>query len=160
MKMYGEVILFAGLLIGAGGTGDAVKQERQQLEGTWLVVSAGSGTKALKELKGATLTFSGGKVSLSVGGKRKEGTFTIDPAKDPKHIDLALEDREGKAGKPEVIRGIYQQEGDEMTVCLGGAMQKKDPQGKVLSERPSFRPLALDSRAREDIRMTLRRAER
>ena len=46
-----------------------------------------------------------------MGGRTEAGTFTLDPSRKPKGIDVTPED-----GKP--ILGIYQIDGDTHKVCL------------------------------------------
>ena len=69
---------------------DAVNEEMQQLEGTWSIVALEVGGKAMDplDLTDSRLVFEGNRCDL-VSGKRRIGcTFTVDPGKTPKWIDV------------------------------------------------------------------------
>jgi uncharacterized protein (TIGR03067 family) len=89
--------------------------DKDLFQGPWRVVSAEiSGKKVagdeLKEMQKDPMVFRGDKL---IG--RYEATFTLDPAKKPKEIDVVT-----AAGKEKMtFRGIYRLEGDELTLCLG-----------------------------------------
>ncbi len=46
-------------------------------------------------------------------GRRKKGTFKLDPSKKPKAMDLTLE----KKGKKETALFIYELDGDNLKLC-------------------------------------------
>src|SRR5258708_7134236 len=79
-----------------GGGGD-----KKAVQGTW------TGSKGDKK---AQLTFEGNKFTLELGGKSASGTFTIDPAKKPKQIDMTVTkgDDETKKYEGKTSKGIYE----------------------------------------------------
>ncbi len=82
-------------------------KDKKALQGTW------TGSKGDKK---AQLTFDGNKFMLELGGKSASGTFTIDPAKDPKQIDLTVTkgDDETKKFEGKTSKGIYELDGDKL----------------------------------------------
>jgi len=67
--------------------------------------------------KKAQLTFEGNKFMLELGGKSASGTFTIDPAKKPKQIDMTVtkgSDEDTKKYEGKTSKGIYELEGDKL----------------------------------------------
>jgi RNA polymerase sigma factor (sigma-70 family) len=95
-------------------------------EGKWTVVALTQSGKAAPEdevrLVNMLLDFQqGGKLTMSMPGKSKSGSFKADPSKNPKQIDLELE------GEAKRAFGIYRIEKDLLTLCI-------DDQGK---ERPT-----------------------
>jgi uncharacterized protein (TIGR03067 family) len=82
-------------------------------EGPWTgVVLITSGRKfPEEEAQLLRLTFRGGRVTRSFLGNSEEGTFTIDPSKQPKQFELQM-----AAGQPRP--GIYKLEKDTLTLCF------------------------------------------
>jgi uncharacterized protein (TIGR03067 family) len=88
---------------------NAVKTEKEKLQGSWIVVSAEEDgekvpEKDLKRMK-LTWTFKGDKlVSSEVGQEPDEFTYAVDPSKTPKEMDLG---RNGASLSPKTKpRGI------------------------------------------------------
>ena len=110
------VVLTAGLLLAAA---DA-KKDLERMQGTWLVVANEvDGQRAPEaEIKKADLrlTIQGNSFTYTAGGKPVlEGSFTIDPAKKPKHLDAKGTLPNGTMTKS---IGIYELDGDTMRVCF------------------------------------------
>jgi RNA polymerase sigma factor (sigma-70 family) len=78
------------------------RSDKEALQGTWVEVSRGKDGEKLPEDQRWKLVFDGDKVTVE-GAKRREGTYTIDPEKKPKEIDLTL----GSL----VLNGIYERMG-------------------------------------------------
>jgi uncharacterized protein (TIGR03067 family) len=110
---------------------EAVKKELKAFEGAW------DGKSRLSDGKeepappgGAQLIFSGEKYTIKLGGKVTEtGTFSIDPSKKPKTIDLTPTEG-GEKGKKE--QGIYELTGDDLkiAVAFGSSERPTDFSGK------------------------------
>lgn len=107
-----------GVLISGGDVADAIKKDRAALQGTWKVVeSVSKGEKVpADDLKDLFLIFKGDAILIREGGKTAENfTFTLDPTKKTKEIDLTL-----KVGpqKGRVDRGIYEIDGERLRICI------------------------------------------
>lgn len=101
--------LSVGLLLGA----DDADKDYQRFEGTWTLVSAEeNGKDPGKEfLKQSRLVVKGKEHTVTLGGTTHKATHKLDPAKNPKTIDIQRDD--GVA-----IEAIYKLEGDTFTICL------------------------------------------
>jgi uncharacterized protein (TIGR03067 family) len=150
MKAYVGLTLLAAVLVAADAPDEAVKKEKQQLQGTWVAESVVVKGKANEKLKGAKFNFSGDKVTMEFEGKKQEGTYTIDATKSPKHIDLTFL----RDGRKDLDRGIYQIEGDTLKMCVRGGYRKFDREGKLVEEKVADRPEKFDA---EDSLITLKR---
>jgi uncharacterized protein (TIGR03067 family) len=64
------------------------------------------------EIGGMSMEFEGERVRVSGPADAGEGTFTLDPAKDPTQPDIL-----GSRGR---LRGIYRFVGDELEICMDG----------------------------------------
>jgi uncharacterized protein (TIGR03067 family) len=126
MRMHIVLALAAGLLVAADKPKeDAAAAERKKLEGTWKVVRSEedgkkSSAQAIKDLK---LVFKGNKVSIRKGGKTSRSySFTLDPTKKPRQINVTALD--GKA-KGKTGLGIYELEGDTLKICTDNRAKKR-----------------------------------
>jgi uncharacterized protein (TIGR03067 family) len=128
MRWKALAILAVGVLTAAGAPlGGSAKKEQQKLQGTWVPTSLMIDGKEVPkdEFRNLTVTFAGDKFTVKAGDKVfGEGTFTIDPAKEPKTIDNRWTTGDNK-GKNEV--GIYKVEGDTLTTCFAEAGTDKRP---------------------------------
>jgi uncharacterized protein (TIGR03067 family) len=127
MRSLVFVLMFApALVMAADDPKGAVKKEYDRFEGTWKMESfTVDGKPAAMEgfvdfkmtLKGDTFT------TVSSEGKTN-GTYTIDPSKSPKTIDIKF------TGGPLdglTMQGVYELEGDTYKVCLPGGGKKDRP---------------------------------
>jgi len=82
-------------------------KDKKAIQGTW------TGSKGDKK---AQLTFEGNKFTFEFGGKSASGTFTIDPAKKPKQIDVTVTkgDDETKKYEGKTSKGIYELNGGKL----------------------------------------------
>lgn len=125
---------------------DAAARDRAHLQGTWKLVAMEGGSipenlermqvsaAELAESIGLlrmTLKFQGERLTLrramghsDTGGKKvfqmetSPGRYRLDPAKQPKHIDVTLLDP-GNPGENSALLGIYRLEGKRLKVRLG-----------------------------------------
>jgi uncharacterized protein (TIGR03067 family) len=120
MSARWPVAITVGLLAAAWlRAGDAGK-ELERFTGTWVAVSVErDGTKLPDaEAKKFQLTVKGEKYTFRTGDEVVEGTHKLDPTKKPKQID-AVRSKGPKAG--EVIKGIYELDGETFRVCFAAA---------------------------------------
>ena len=99
---------------------DAAAKERDKLQGTWQFLRQEyDGTD---ENSGESkLVIAGDKMALKDKQGAKSITWKIDPAKQPKTIDLTM-DVNGKALQ---LTGIYQLDGDTLKICASEAGQAR-----------------------------------
>jgi uncharacterized protein (TIGR03067 family) len=108
------MIVLAGLLVAADAPQEAVKKEKEKLKGTWTLVSLEERGKQVPPLD-LKFTFEDEKFIHHEGTKNpKEGTYQLDPTKTPRAIDIS------EAGRV-VGYGIYQLDGDTLTLCVARA---------------------------------------
>ncbi len=92
------------------------------IEGAWQVVSVEFAGEPVPGLEGARLVFSRGKKTLTLpSGGAEEGTYTLDPGKEPKWIDSTTRGRE------QAEKGIYALEGGSLKLCISqGGKERPD----------------------------------
>ena len=100
-----------GLLFTTASAQDT-KKEQEKLQGTWSVVTAERDGAADDGIKNDKLVIAGDKITIKKGGGGDEEpvTFTTDPTKKPKQIDV-------NAGG-QVILGIYDLDGENLKLCI------------------------------------------
>jgi uncharacterized protein (TIGR03067 family) len=92
---------------------DLIKKETAALQGTWLLESAERRGEAFPEkfVESFKFIIDGNKLTIVMPGNELKSTFTIDPTKKPKHIDVTTENKV-------VSPGIYSLEKDTLKVVL------------------------------------------
>lgn len=101
-------------------TGDE-KADLKAMVGKWTIVKAELGKTDIFELL-KTLEFEireDGKYTAKLGDETDNGSFTVDPSKSPKEMDIKAT---GGPNKGKTIKALYKQDGDTLTICynLGG----------------------------------------
>jgi uncharacterized protein (TIGR03067 family) len=104
----------------------------EKLQGEWVLVGleVREATVPAEKLAGTTLVIRKDKYTTVVKKKEYPVTFTLDPTKDPKHIDMLIPDA---AGKPQPAKGIYKLDGDKLVICRGQAPGGERPRNFVSS---------------------------
>jgi uncharacterized protein (TIGR03067 family) len=97
-------------LVGGFCTADDKKNDKDQLQGEWVVASAEVAGKKSEGLKDKKLVLKGDEWTPPSGGTLK---FKIDAAKNPKQIDLMTD----VGGDAPTWPGIYKIDGDTLTFC-------------------------------------------
>ena len=83
------VALVAVCVVEPGLFADAPADEVKKLEGTWTVTAATLDGKALESVKDGQWTFAGDKLTIKYKGEKEtKYTYTLDPTKKPKTMDL------------------------------------------------------------------------
>src|SRR5262245_41243290 len=103
------VIAAVALCLAADAPKDDAKKDQEKLQGEWTLVSGERDGETLPEdlVKSLKRTVTGDKVAVSRDGQDlSKGTFTLDPSKKPKTIDVKLE------GSDQPVQGIYEIDGD------------------------------------------------
>ena len=91
---------------------DAVKQEMKKLQGNWVRIYVEADGKKSDDGKKEP----GQAITLTINGDKYDGeTFKLDPAKNPKHINVSTVDDKGKAM---TLPGIYELKGDVLKLCF------------------------------------------
>jgi len=143
VKQTPWTVLAVALLLGADTQkDDAVKTETNKLQGTWRIVNAErEGAKAPDdEIKKTTLVIKGDKLTVrktenaaKPEEKNTEMSFTLDPTKNPKWIDVTYTDGERKG---ESSQGIYELKDDTLKICMSrGTMRPSEFESKPESQR-------------------------
>ena len=128
--------------LAAAATADDKKPDAaadlKAMVGKWAVAKAELGGKDLTDhLK--VLKFEvrdGGKYTARVGEEVDDGTFTIDPAKEPREMDVKPT---GGPLKGKTVRAIYRLDGDTLTICYD---HDAGPRPKAFESKPDT-PLLL-----------------
>lgn len=132
MISLGVIAVAVGFIAGVFGQdtpkkGDAVKEEMKQLEGTWRAVAVELGGKEMdrQDIADYRLVFSGTECSIVSGYRVIRCTFTIDPSKTSKWIDVTL--TANKVTWP----GIYELKDGTLKVCLDTTGGKRPTEFKT-----------------------------
>jgi uncharacterized protein (TIGR03067 family) len=136
------VVLVLGFGVAAGPRPEMVERERQRLEGTWKVTRADAGGTPIpqKEFRDLRLTFKGDKFTARRGDDdAQEGSFTIDPTKNPKEMDITR--RNGPARGQKQL-AVYQLNGDLLTICSCESETER-PTGFDTREQPTWTVMVL-----------------
>lgn len=123
MRWCSLLILFVPLSATGEPGPDVVKKDLQQFQGSWRAISIhqADGRPATEdEIKNARLVVDGTKFTLKGKDFTINGSFTIDPTKTPKTIDVVLT---GDDGTKTTFLGIYRIQGEtrKSSFALEGA---------------------------------------
>ncbi len=95
---------------------EATLADQRRLQGAWRVISGAVGGQPRGAEENARWTIAGATIVMELE-ERLEGTFTLDPSKSPRRIDIVAASSDG--AQPEEIHGVYELRGDDLSVCLG-----------------------------------------
>src|SRR3954468_20504607 len=99
-------------LVVAGPAAD----DRAALHAAWVIAAATlEGRDHTDDFRGMKLVLDGDRYTIDFGKNSDKGTFTLDPAKAPKRIDVRS--AEGPF-KGKTLPGIYELKGDTLVLCL------------------------------------------
>ena len=121
--LVGCALAFAAFA-GARADEAEAKKELKELQGKWKVVAAEQDGDPLDRIVGGTMVVKDNNfVITTAGGTELKGDLILDPAKKPKHIDLAHQD--GPL-KDKTWQGIYELKGDTLRLCYAEADSEKE----------------------------------
>ncbi len=112
---YALTLLAAGLFLGADEA--APKGDKKtEIEGTWVMtLKDREGDQFFEEDLKERITFTGTRYTGERDGKAsREGTFKLDPSRNPHRIDITPDVGPYK-GK--TLLGIYERKGDSLKIC-------------------------------------------
>ncbi len=119
MNRLASVALVALLVVGSGpGMARAADDgdDLSRLAGTWKPKEANLGGNIIDAmvLEKATVVYEADKYTVTIGDKEEKGSFTLDPKKMPKQIDIfpTSGDNNGKT-----LLAVYDLDGDKLTIC-------------------------------------------
>jgi len=128
MRFCIALVLVLGHLASAHAEDDAVKDEMKKLQGTWVRVSVDVAGKKTGDGKKPA----GEAVTLTIkGDKYGDETFTLDPTKSPKHINVSTVDDKGNAI---TLPGIYELNDGVLKLCFPFPFEGKFDQ---IGKRPT-----------------------
>lgn len=130
-----RIPFLVSVLVGATAASSLAQQagDKTELEGVWQrIVGVRHGEK-VEVARDTIVTIRGRNFELRAGNRRiTVGTFTIDPKKTPREIDVTY--TEGPdTGK--VIRAIYQLDGDKLEFRTPGSVDDPRPTTFVTAEQ-------------------------
>jgi len=117
----------------AGNSDEAAKKELKLFQGSWKAVAIrnADGTAATEaDVQQTRLTVEGSAFTLTMRDLTIKGTFSVNPAKTPKYIDVLLKGDDGQETK---LLGIYQVKGDIRKSCF--AMPQQDRPSQFMTEK-------------------------
>jgi uncharacterized protein (TIGR03067 family) len=109
------VLIFALILVASRLGAEGEKQDdTQKFQGEWTPFSIELDSKSYPEdiVKNSKLIIKGNEYIQTLAGQERTYRFKLDPAKNPKEIDLTRE-----SSPKDVIKGIYKFDGDKLVVC-------------------------------------------
>jgi uncharacterized protein (TIGR03067 family) len=115
--MYSHLLTTILVLAAPAPAADG-KKDAEKIQGTWTILSMERGGEKgpEDEIKNTKVVIADGLITIEEFKKpRKEekATFKLDPAKNPKTIDITPE-----RGKEGVALGIYELKGDTLKLCF------------------------------------------
>ena len=114
------------LLLIAAKPADDAKKDLERLQGEWIMAALEIDGKPVpdEKIQDTTLTIKGDKYIVRSKDNKYEVTITLDPAKDPKAIDMAFPDGTDAA---KIGKGIYKIDGDTFIVVRAQATDNERP---------------------------------
>ena len=136
MCLRNSILLLWCLFLAYGEARSEDAKEQEKLEGTWsFVKSSGEASQKKEKLAAVQMVFKGDTVSFVGEGKKRtvQGTYTIGLSKNPKTMDISLEND----GMKLTTLAIYELDSDTLKLChyLGGMASKERPKEFVADKQ-------------------------
>jgi uncharacterized protein (TIGR03067 family) len=167
-RLFLGPILAAAALAYCSPSACAGDDDATLIQGKWRVVSAkhNGGERSKETVAAMLVSVDGARIRVHVGDKSADqaAKFTLDPAKAPKQIDFAAQARDGDRARPEAdlfarykwsggkpvpvegqAEGIYQLDGDRLTVCWRTTAARDLLPGGGISKESAVRPSVFQS---------------
>ncbi len=109
-------LLFVGVAFAAQPSDEEVKKELKAFQGKWQATAAQSfdgQEQSAVEIELTKIEIDGDKFTMKTGSLTVSGTFSVDPTKKPKEINVYFGD-----GKDNPLKGIYEIKGDTRKSCF------------------------------------------
>ncbi len=150
--------------------GDDVAKDLEGIQGTWKIVMARGGGKDAPPdlLKEGRFVITGDTIAFTLRDEKEPPmSYKLNPATNPKEIDLVVKVRGFIKGKPgdadttETMLGIYELAGDDLVLCWGIERRpKKDRTGTVTDQgQKAQRPMTIEA-APDRVVFTLKREKK
>jgi uncharacterized protein (TIGR03067 family) len=129
MKPFALSVLVVALLFSKTTLAQDAKQELEKLQGTWTFVSYEESGFKFDQSSVTSLVIRGDTFQFKATGDfAPQGTLALDPAKQPKHLDLIVKEDDGdQATWP----GIYELAGDTLKLCIDDGKQEHPKEFKT-----------------------------
>lgn len=138
MLLYGLFLVLAGLLV--SDTQEAVRAEKQKLQGVWIVTKAEAGGQSLPEdvlreipslgVVGDRLTSPGAEDGKDIW----RGPLDLDVSGKVKRITVHVGKRQGRE---RTISAIYALEGDRLTICVNADTTSSEKPAELVTKQGS-----------------------
>ncbi len=113
------------------------KEDSKKMDGTWIPVEAELGGQKFPDevLKTLRLTVSDGKYTVKAGEQVDKGTVKLDPAAEPRAMDIT-----GTEGpnKGKMFPAIYELKGDTLRICYDLSGKKRPTEFKTVKDTQQF----------------------
>jgi len=121
------------LALAAERPNQQAQKDLDRLKGTWNVVAVEINGKRLpaEKTEGWKLIIDGNHYRLQAGKENIEGTYRLDPTKNPRSIDAL---RTNGADKGKTRRGVYRLNGKHLQMCFGEVGKKTRPHSFITSD--------------------------
>jgi uncharacterized protein (TIGR03067 family) len=129
MRLTWLVAGFASVLIAADSPKGEAKKDLDRIQGSWVVASGESGGTAIpnEDAKATRFVIKGDKYIYTIPDYREEGTLKVDSSKQPKAIDVKIDEGQNQG---ETQLGIYDLNKDTLKLCFArpgkGTKRPKD----------------------------------
>jgi uncharacterized protein (TIGR03067 family) len=109
------------IVVGILDDDSLVKQEKDRLQGTWVVTKTTMNDREIKDrgLSGSTFTFRGDELTMDGHEGKERHTFKLDTASAPK----AMFTNRVEPARPQSGWMIYELRGDQLTIGFNDALQ-------------------------------------
>ena len=127
MRLHGALFLTAALLLAADTPKSSTDHDK--IQGVWKITSSRENGQEpqgerKERMEKVRVRFTADKVIFGEGEEKQEGTYKLDPAKQPPTIEVTTLSGPNKGKK---TNGIYKLDGDTLKVCMSIEDGKEAP---------------------------------